>query len=175
MTGTRTARRGWKQKGQSVVEMALITPLLLAVLYVAADFGIAFMMGNLIATAAQDGARIGSGVKKTGGTSTDDDFRSQDADIIRNAIQTRVPSYLTSPKQIIVTFYEDDGTPCWESVQVEVRGNYNFTLYKFLKLFGASVPNNVTISRTTRMRYNFQQYNVTAMCTNANLAQTYSL
>jgi len=25
------------------------------------------------------------------------------------------------------------------------------------------------------MRYNFQQYNVTAMCTNANLAQTYSL
>jgi Flp pilus assembly protein TadG len=54
-----------KQKGQSFVELALITPLVLGALMVAVDFGIALYMGNLIAVAAREGARIGSELEKS--------------------------------------------------------------------------------------------------------------
>ena len=50
------------QSGQSIVEIALITPLLLIALYIPADFGVSFFMGNLLQTAAREGARIGSGL-----------------------------------------------------------------------------------------------------------------
>ena len=49
------------QQGQSLVEVTLITPLLLVALYIPVDFGVAFFMGNIVATVARDGARIGSG------------------------------------------------------------------------------------------------------------------
>ena len=46
------------QRGQSIVEIALLTPLLLIALYIPADFGVSFFMGNLVQTAAREGARI---------------------------------------------------------------------------------------------------------------------
>ena len=39
------------QRGQSIVEISLITPLLLIALYIPADFGVSFFMGNLVQTA----------------------------------------------------------------------------------------------------------------------------
>ena len=54
------------QRGQSIVEISLITPLLLIALYIPADFGVSFFMGNLVQTAAREGARIGSGLQKSG-------------------------------------------------------------------------------------------------------------
>ena len=54
------------QRGQSIVEISLITPLLLIALYIPADFGVSFFMGNLLQTAAREGARIGSGLQKSG-------------------------------------------------------------------------------------------------------------
>ena len=54
------------QRGQSIVEISLITPLLLIAMYIPVDFGISFFMGNLTQTAAREGARIGSGLQKSG-------------------------------------------------------------------------------------------------------------
>src|SRR6516165_824936 len=54
------------QKGQSIIEISLITPLLLIALYIPADFGVAFYLGNLTQNAAREGARIGSGLSKSG-------------------------------------------------------------------------------------------------------------
>lgn len=161
-------------KGQALVEIALITPLLLGLLYVVADFGIAYMMGNILATVARDGARVGSGVVKSTGTGID--FTATEAAKVRDAIQARVPAYLTAPRQIVVTFYEDDaGGACWESIQVEVRGTYSYAFYRLLALLNSSPPTNLTISRSTRMRYNFQQSLAGPMCTNAKLTQTFTL
>src|SRR6266508_4017755 len=84
-----------REKGQSLVEIALITPLLLGALMVAVDFGIAFYMGNLVAVAARDGARIGSQLEKTGGNASDADFAVADAAIVSNKVQNRIPRYLT--------------------------------------------------------------------------------
>jgi hypothetical protein len=161
---------GRKEKGQSFVEIALIMPILLGALMVAVDFGIAFYMGNLIAVAARDGARIGSQLEKTGGNATEPDFAVAQANTIRNHIQTRIPRYLTG-RQVIVTFYEDDALvgpfPCSESIEVQVSGNYNFTLYRLMNFLGANVPASRTLTRSTRMRYNSQRYEQNDTCTSS--------
>ena len=159
-----------REKGQSIVELTLITPLLLCALLVAADFGISFYMGNLVAVAARDGARIGTALEKTGGTATEPDFRVQDANTVYNYVQNRIPRYLKG-REIVVTFYEDDAgvgpPPCSESIEVKVSGNYNFTLYRIIRYLGFSAPASVPISRTTRMRYNQQRYDQDTKCTNS--------
>jgi len=160
-----------REKGQSLVEIALITPILLGALMVAVDFGIAFYMSNLIAVAARDGARIGSQLEKSNRTdAANPDFAVADANIISNRIQDRIPRYLTG-RQVIVTFYEDDagvGPPaCSESIQVQVSGNYNFTLYRLMNFLGANVPTSRTLTRSTRMRYNYQRYEQNTTCTSS--------
>jgi TadE-like protein len=162
-------RRG--EKGQSLVEIALITPLLLGALMVAVDFGIAFYMGNLVAVAARDGARIGSQLEKSNRTDAENpDFAVTDAAIVSNRIQNRIPRYLTG-RQVIVTFYEDDAgvgpPPCSESIEVQVSGNYNFTLYRLMNFLGANVPTSRTLTRSTRMRYNYQRYEQNTTCTSS--------
>jgi hypothetical protein len=162
------------EKGQSLVEIALITPLVLGALMVAVDFGIAFYMGNLIAVAARDGARIGSQLEKSfKGSPTDPDFdftAAEDAATVSNRIQGRIPRYLTG-RQVIVTFYEDDAgvgpPPCSESIEVQVRGNYPFTLYRLMVFLGANVPTSLTLTRSTRMRYNYQRYEQNQTCTSS--------
>jgi hypothetical protein len=160
-----------REKGQSLVEIALITPLLLGALMVAVDFGIAFYMGNLVAVAARDGARIGSQLEKSGKTDpANPEFAVADAAIVSNRVQNRIPRYLTG-RQVIVTFYEDDagvGPPaCSESIEVQVSGNYNFTLYRLMNLLGANVPASRTLTRSTRMRYNYQRYEQNTTCTSS--------
>lgn len=168
-------KREKNSNGQALVEIALITPLLLAALYVATDFGIAFHMGNVVSTVARDGARIGSGVAKSGGDLANPNFDGSDATTIRNAIVPQLPAYLTG-RQITVRFYEDGAvSPCWESVEVTVSGNYNYGFYRLLSLLGIPTPNSSVISRTTRMRYNFQPFGVTTPCTSTPLNQTFNI
>jgi hypothetical protein len=163
-----------RDRGQSLVEIALITPLVLGALMVAVDFGIAFYVGNLIAVAARDGARIGSQLEKSyKGSPTDPDFDftvAEDAATVSNRIQARIPKYLRG-RQVIVTFYEDDAgvgpPPCSESIEVEVRGNYPFTLYRLMVFLGANVPTSLTLTRSTRMRYNYQRYEQNQTCTSS--------
>jgi hypothetical protein len=163
--------KGRKQKGQSMVEISLITPILLGALMVAVDFGIAFYMGNLIAVAARDGARIGSQLEKSYRVdAANPDFDVTDAAIVSNKVQNRIPRYLTG-RQVIVTFYEDDAPvgpwPCSESIEVQVSGNYTFTLYRLMNFLGADVPASRTLTRSTRMRYNYQRYEQNATCTSS--------
>src|SRR6266511_5096378 len=47
-------------KGQALVEFTLVFILLLVVAWIPADFGLAFMTGQLASNAAREGARIGS-------------------------------------------------------------------------------------------------------------------
>jgi Flp pilus assembly protein TadG len=151
------------QRGQSIVELGLITPLLLIALYIPADFGIAFFMGNLTQTAAREGARVGSGLQKSGKV-PDLIFSATEANTVRTQVSARMPSYL-SDKKVTVKFYS--GTECMEFLEVTAEGQYNFTLYRMMKLFGAPVPDQMTISRSTQMRYRYQPYMHDDHCTAA--------
>lgn len=149
------------QRGQSIIEVTLITPLLLIALYIPADFGIAFFMGNLTQNAAREGARIGSGLSKSGAP-PNLFFTPTHASTVKDAVFDRLPDYLTK-KTVRVTFYT--GTECMEFIEVTAQGDYSFFLYQLMRLFGSTVPDSVTISRTTQIRYNYQQYTNNEYCT----------
>jgi hypothetical protein len=111
----------------------------------------------MVANTAREAARIGSGLPKSGNA-----YTSTQADQIRDYVlpsppnpsnPPKVPRWLTSRK-LFVSFY--DGASCIQFVEVKVQGDYNFFLYQIINLFGGNAPNSVLITRTTRMRYNFQ-------------------
>ena len=139
-----------KERGQSIVEISLITPLLLVALYIPVDFGISYYVGNMVGNAAREGARIGSGLPKSKGV-----YSNVQANQIRDYVRdtVKVPQWLKS-RELLISFYEDSN--CIQFIEVTVRGDYNFFLYQIINLFGFNVPDSVVISRTTRMRYNFQ-------------------
>ena len=149
------------QTGQSLIEITLITPLLLIALYVPVDFGISFFVGNLTQTAVREGARVGSGLQKSGSV-PNLVFSSAEANTVKTEVFSRLPNYLTN-KAVTVTFYS--GTGCMEFVQVTAQGNYNFSLYRLMRLFGGTAPNSLTISRTTQMHYKYQPYMNNDYCT----------
>ena len=149
------------QKGQSIVEISLITPLLLIALYVPADFGIALFVGNLTQVAVREGARVGSGLQKSGDV-PDLTFGSAQADTVKTEVFSRLPSYLIN-KTVTVKFFT--GTGCMEFVQVTAQGQYNYALYRLMRLFGGTAPDSATISRTTQMHYKYQPYTNNDYCT----------
>jgi Flp pilus assembly protein TadG len=159
-----------RQRGQSIIEISLITPLLLIALYIPADFGVAFYMGNLTQNAAREGARIGSGLQLSG-SPPNLTFGSAQANTVKTAVFSRLPGFLTN-KTVTVKFY--NGTACMEFIEVTAQGNYNFSLYQLMKLFGATVPNSVAISRTTQIPYTYQPYTNTDYCTGSTTYGPYS-
>ncbi len=166
MTPVKNKIGKWKnQRGQSIVELSLITPLLLIALYIPVDFGIAFFIGNLTQTAARDGARIGSGLQKTGGSSPVT-YSSTEANTVRAQVLAQMPAYLTG-KSVGIKFYE--GTTCMEFIEVTAQGNYNFTLYRIIRFVGGSAPASILISRTTQMRYNYQPSTSSTPCSTATV------
>lgn len=54
-----TARARRRQAGTSVVEMAIVLPLLLLVVFAIGDFGIAYTRWNSLTNAVREGARAG--------------------------------------------------------------------------------------------------------------------
>ena len=166
---TKTFRR--KERGQSIVEISLITPLLLVALYIPVDFGIAYYVGNMVGNAAREGARIGSGLPKSGGV-----YTTTQADQIRDYVRdtVKVPQWLKS-RELLISFY--DGVNCIQFIEVTVRGDYDYFLYQIINLFGFNVPDNVQISRNTRMTYNFQSAGAPgdALCTTPTTFSPYSI
>ena len=138
----------FKQKGQSIVEITLITPLLLAALYVPFDFGMSIYAGFLTQNAVRDGARIASSTRSLDNAA---------ATAVANQVWAALPNLLNS-KQVTVNYYAGTPADCSEFVEVTAGGTYNFTLYKLFRLFGLNPPNTMGISRTTRIRYEFQPY-----------------
>jgi Flp pilus assembly protein TadG len=113
------------------------------------DFGIAFYTAHLTQNAVRESARLG--------VSTKDPFNNAAATAIRTEALARMPAAL-SAKTVTVNYYANSATVsfCTASVEVIGSGTYTYGLYKVLRLFGGTVPNSTTISRTTQMRYEFQ-------------------
>jgi hypothetical protein len=135
-----------KERGQSIVEITLITPLLLVALYIPADFGIGLLTAHLTQNAVREAARIA--------VSTKDPFNTTAADDVGDIALDSLPTRLSSP-MVTVTYY-GTGTNCLRSVEVEAEGTYNFFLYQLVELIGFPAPDSTTIRRATKMRYQFQ-------------------
>ncbi len=144
------------RKGQSVVELALIAPLLLVALYVPADFGIAMFTAHLTQNAVREAARIA--------VSTKDPFNSSAGTATANVALNQIPARMTAVT-VTVNYYGPATATCMQSVSVTAQGSYNYFFYQLIRMFGATVPNSVPITRTSRMRYEFQPVtNSTPIC-----------
>lgn len=159
-------------QGQSIVEISLITPLLLIALYIPVDFGVAFFVSNIAGTATRDAARIGSELGKSGGNEDNRNFTNTEAETVRDALIPNLPEYFSN-RSITVKFYEDTPANCLEVVEVTVTGDYSFFLYKVLRLFGSTVPDEVTISRSAQMPYRYQPYTNATRCTETSVSVSY--
>jgi Flp pilus assembly protein TadG len=152
-----------KQKGQSVVELALITPLLLIALYIPADFGVAFLTAHLVQNAVREGARIGSGL--TSGK-PDNPISGSQGTTIKDAVFARLPERLSSPSVSVKFYFAGEAATCMQVVEVTATGTYDYSLYHLMGLIGVTVPPSAPISRTTEMRYSYQRpENNTPICT----------
>ena len=146
--------------GQSLVEIALITPLVLVALYIPADFGIAMFTGHLTQNAVREATRIG--------VSTKDPFDSAASTAIKNEALNRLPLRLVSPT-VTVKYYAGGPANCLQFLEVKAQGDYQYFLYQLIRLFGGTTLNTLSISRTTRMRYEFQPYTNATLCTTVSV------
>jgi hypothetical protein len=142
-------------------------------LFIPADFGVAFLVANIAGTAARDGARIGSEIGKTGGNKDNRNFHTDDAAAVKDKVVPMMPNRLTN-RSVRVKFYEDTPANCLETVEVTVSGDYNFFFYQILRLFGVTVNNPQTISRTSQMPYRNQPSVNQTRCTGTSVNQLYS-
>jgi Flp pilus assembly protein TadG len=138
------------RKGQSIVELSLITPLLLVALYVPVDFGVAFSVAHFTQNAVREAARRGSSITF--------DEAAIEADAL-----SRMPAWLAN-KTATATLHTT-GAPCAQFVQVVGQGDYTYFLYRVMKLFGADIDDTLPIARTARMRYVFQPATNDTPCT----------
>jgi Flp pilus assembly protein TadG len=127
--------------GQAVVEFTLIAVLFLAIIWIPADFGLAFYSGQLAQNASREGARLAAATNPF------------DAANIQTQVMNRISSAVLNNVTASVVPPACDPALNMQVVTVAVSGEYNFYFYQLLRLLGLSVPDNVVITRSTTMRY----------------------
>ena len=148
------------RKGQSIVEISLITPLLLVALYVPADFAMAYLTGHLTQNAVREAARLAASSK--------DEFDNAASIAIKNEALSRMPARLSS-KTAIVKYYAGTAANCLQFIEVTGQGDYNYIFYQIIRLMGGTAPNAQQITRVARMRYEFQPDGNDTLCTTATV------
>ncbi len=142
------------QRGQAIVEFSLIFILLLVVAWIPADFGLAFYTGQLAQNASREGARIAAAERTLTPGITKCQMPCASASGILKATADRMSSALLPGAWLTLTV--GGGATCDQLVTVDITGPYNFSFYQILRLLGISVPDSVTISRQTSMRWEHQ-------------------
>ena len=146
-----------RSKGQALVEFTLCFILLLIVAWIPADFGLALYTGQLALNASRDGARIGAAdpnyPAQVGNCVLPACYSLADGTVLKETAK-RVSSALLPGATITVVALA--GATCKQNVEVRVVGDYNYFFYRILRFFGASVPANVTITRSTKLRWEHQ-------------------
>ena len=158
------------RKGQSIVELALITPIVLVALYVPFDFGVSIYAGHLTQNVARDGARRAA-------TKATDLFDNALATTLATQIAGNLPPLLSSgstTKQVTVNYYATGGANCAQSVEVIAQGMYNFFWYRLIGFLGLAPSSSIPIIRTTKMRYEFQPDTNSAACNTTPTATGHS-
>ena len=159
------------RRGQSIVELVLVTPLLLVGFYVAMDFGLMFFTTHLAQNAVREAARIGVVMPDCAvpgvaapcvGTVSQSCYGATNA-VVQEACN-RLPQSLTGASVSVTLTGVYYPATCMREVQVTATGNYNYGLYRVIALFGMPVPANPVLQRTAAGRYQGQSIYVTGAC-----------
>ena len=148
-----------KKQGQAVVEFTLVFILFLIVALIPGDFGLAFYTNQIAQNAAREAARIGASDPTVSSDSClmASTCSSKAAESVLGRAAGRLRSALLSGGAITLTLVpETSSGACDSMVRVRVTGAYNFFFFGFLNYLGVSVPQSVSIDRTTEMRWEHQ-------------------
>lgn len=156
------------RSGQAMVEFTLVFMLMLVVAWIPADFGLAFMTGQLALNASREGARIAAASPGIDNASVVSEVRDQTCRRVSMALfrdpdsagESCMPH---SRARVSVQFPVEPRTSppsgwkgCNQHVEVTVTGDYNYSFYQFLGFFGVPIEPTVRIERSTRMRWEHQ-------------------
>ena len=134
-------RRG--ERGQTIIEFALLFPLIAIFLFAIVDFGLAISERSVLADAAREGARVGA----LGG----------DVGAITDC-SVEASAGLLDPGDVTVSWSDVNGDgfvgEAGDSVVVRVEHEYTFIspLSAMLGAFGASGPTEITLGSCADMR-----------------------
>ena len=145
--------------GQSVVEFTLVFLLFLVVVWIPADFGLAFYTGQLAQNASREAARIAAADPNLVSGNCTMPCSSAPAGSALKAAADRMSQALLPGATIAVTLQSASGTNCNRLAEVSVSGNYNYFFYRLLQTVGvapSSVNTPVNIQRSTKMRWEHQ-------------------
>ena len=133
--------RGRSERGQSLLEFALVLPVFLVLVFGIIDFGLGLKAWISITNAAREGARVGA-VRGT-------------CDEIRQQVKDTSGGLVTSDDQIEITPEDCDGTS-GDSVTVTVTYEYDLItpLGGMLSILGsgAGLPSSFELESTSDMR-----------------------
>jgi Flp pilus assembly protein TadG len=137
----RALRDRRRERGTSVVEMAIVLPLLLTLIFAIGEFGIAFTQWQTLINAAREGAR--TGVLFRGATCT--------AATVKTEIANAVNAYMVNSGIQAGTLTTTSSGECaGAGTQVSVTAQVP---YAFAALPGlAGLQSNITLSSTSTMR-----------------------
>jgi Flp pilus assembly protein TadG len=131
---TRLRRRRRASRGQSLVEFALLTPVLVMILALAADFGRAFTAYIAISSAAREGASYGS----------DSSTQATSSSGISAAALADAPTIWGAAPSVSST----TGTDAYGYTYVQVTVNYTFSPLTQVP----PIPASIAMTRVVRMR-----------------------
>jgi Flp pilus assembly protein TadG len=120
------------EDGQSIIEFALVLPILLMVLFGITEFGRAIMVTNVLNTASREGARLGA-------VSNDSDSLS-----VKARVEEVLAAAKINAKAIIIEFSSADAT-----VRVTVTTDFHVLSGGILDPFMGTIP----LKGTTVMRW----------------------
>ncbi len=145
--------------GQAVVEFTLAFLLFLVIVWIPADFGLAFYTGQLAQNSSREAARIAAADPNLVSGSCNMPCSSAPAGSALKAAADRMSRALLPGAAIAVTLQPAGGTNCNRLAEVSISGNYKFFFYRLLQSVGvapSSINDPVNIQRTTKMRWEHQ-------------------
>jgi hypothetical protein len=131
----RTDRR--KEKGQSMVEFALVLPLFLIVMFIIVDFGVGFSRWLVITNAAREGARFGS-------------VGASPAEVVDRTIRTS--HGLLDAGGVTVEYADFEGDGVGPGDAVVVNAEYGYGLITPIGQIFDSLAGSITLSSCADMR-----------------------
>jgi Flp pilus assembly protein TadG len=133
------------EHGAELIEMVIVTPLLLLLVFGIIDFGFLFQRYVVLTNAAVEGARVAS---MPGYTNADAQARVQS--YVTNALP---PGVVVPPAAVVGVALPGTGGATWPGVQVTVTHVYTLQyVAPIMRLVGGTTAGTVTLTARSTMR-----------------------
>jgi Flp pilus assembly protein TadG len=130
--------------GAELIEMAIVTPILLLLVFGIVDFGFMFQRYVVLTNAAVEGARVAT---MPGYTAADAQAR------VQSYVANSLPTTVTATAAAIPVVLPGSGGGTWPGMQVTVTHVYTLQyIAPMIRLVGGTSAANVTLTARSTMR-----------------------